>query len=90
MHVVGVQPQALGTPVPPQVLGGAQAPQSRVPPQPSAILSQSLPCAAQVVGVQLPPPHVVPHIVCASDTQVVSHDVVQQNESALHTVVAQL
>jgi hypothetical protein len=50
---------------------------------------QFLPCAAQVVGMQLPP-HVLPHRGCASDTQVESHNVVQQYESALHTVVAQL
>ena len=32
-----------------------QEPQVSVPPQPSAIVPQFFPCAAQVVGVQPPP-----------------------------------
>ncbi len=40
--------------------GAVQVPQSSVPPQPSGMLPQSVPCAAHVVGVQhtfgVPPP----------------------------------
>src|SRR2546425_12431207 len=36
----------------PQVCGAVQAPQVSVPPQPSGIVPQFVPCAAQVVGVQ--------------------------------------
>ena len=51
-----MQPHTLGVPPPPQVWGAVQAPQSRVPPQPSEGAPQSLPAAAQVVGVQTLPP----------------------------------
>jgi hypothetical protein len=51
-HVVGVQPQTLGVPAPPQVFVPVQEPQGRVPPQPLEIEPQFLPWAAQVVGVQ--------------------------------------
>jgi hypothetical protein len=51
-QVVGVQPQTLGVPPPPQVFVPVQAPQVRVPPQPLEIEPQFLPWAAQVVGVQ--------------------------------------
>src|SRR6059036_300740 len=50
--VVGALPQTFATPPPPQVCGAVQAPQVSVPPQPSAIVPQFFPCAAQVVGVQ--------------------------------------
>jgi hypothetical protein len=46
-------PQTLATPPPPQVWGAVHVPQVSVPPQPSAMLPQFFPCAAQVVGVQL-------------------------------------
>jgi hypothetical protein len=49
----GVQPQTFGVPPPPQVFGASQVPQARSLPQPSGIVSQSLPAAWQVVGVQL-------------------------------------
>ena len=52
-QVVGVQPHTFGVPLPPQLLGAMQLPQSRAPPQPSGMKPQSLPCAEQVVGVQL-------------------------------------
>src|SRR5437899_3968046 len=45
-------PQTFATPPPPQVCGAVQAPQVSVPPQPSEIVPQFFPCAAQVVGVQ--------------------------------------
>jgi hypothetical protein len=63
-HVSGVQPQTFGVPPPPQVSSPVQVPQSRVPPQPSEMVPQFLPCAAHVVGMQPhtfgvpPPPHV--------------------------------
>src|SRR5262249_20372900 len=43
-------------PPPPQVWGDAQLPHVSVPPQPSAMLPQFLPCAAHDVGVHVPPP----------------------------------
>ena len=43
----------LGTPLPPQISGLVQAPQTNVPPHPSGILPQFLPWAAHVVGTQL-------------------------------------
>jgi len=46
-------PQTLATPPPPQVCGTVQEPQVSVPPQPSAIVPQFVPCAAQVVGLQV-------------------------------------
>ena len=49
---VGLQPHRLGVPVPPHVAGGVQAPQSTLPPQPSAMLPQSFPCAPQLEGRQ--------------------------------------
>src|SRR5262249_35382375 len=63
--VVGAAtPQTLATP-PPHVCGAVQTPQVSVPPQPSGIVPQFFPWAAQVVGVQTPqtfatppPPHV--------------------------------
>src|SRR5262249_58718271 len=45
-------PERFGVPAPPQVGGAVQAPQVSVPPQPSEIVPQFFPCAAQVVGVQ--------------------------------------
>ena len=45
-------PQTFGVPPPPQVCGRVHAPQSRVPPQPSAIIPQFAPSAAHVVGEQ--------------------------------------
>lgn len=56
-QVVGVQPQTLGVPFPPHVLGLEQFPHWSVPPQPSGIEPQFLPAAWQVVGTQ----GVVPH-----------------------------
>ena len=53
--MVGVQPQTLGAPPPPQVWDPAQAPHSSVPPQPSGMAPQSFPWAAQVVGAQQAP-----------------------------------
>src|SRR5215510_9650338 len=50
--VAGATPQTLATPAPPQVWGAVQTPQVRVPPQPSGMVPQFLPWAAQVVGVQ--------------------------------------
>jgi hypothetical protein len=44
-------PQTLTTPPPPQVWGEVQVPQVSVPPQPSEIVPQFFPWAAQVVGV---------------------------------------
>src|SRR5262249_14940636 len=48
------------TPAPPQVCGAVQTPQVSVPPQPSEIVPQFFPCAAQVVGVQVPQTFVTP------------------------------
>ena len=45
-------PQTFGVPPPPQVCGAVQEPQLKVPPQPSGMLPQLSPWAAQVVGVQ--------------------------------------
>ena len=45
--------QTLGTPPPPHVWGAVQEPQVSVPPQPSEIVPQFVPCAAQVVGLQV-------------------------------------
>src|SRR5438093_3081233 len=56
---VGAVPQTFATPAP-QVCGAVQAPQVSVPPQPSAIVPQSFPCAAQVVGVHVPQTFVTP------------------------------
>jgi hypothetical protein len=39
----GVQPQTLGVPLPPQVCGAVQVPQSRVAPQPSETVPQFFP-----------------------------------------------
>src|SRR5207245_4868482 len=44
--------QTFATPAPPQVCGAVQTPQVSVPPQPSGIVPQFFPWAAQVVGVQ--------------------------------------
>src|SRR5439155_21165670 len=49
-------PQTLATPPPPQVCGPVQTPHVSVPPQPSGIVPQFFPCAAQVVGVQMTQP----------------------------------
>jgi hypothetical protein len=46
--VVGA-PQTFGVPLPPQVSGRVHVPQSRVPPQPSAIIPQFAPSAAHEV-----------------------------------------
>ena len=51
----GVSPQTLAIPPPPHVWGAVQDPQTSEPPQPSKIVPQVLPCAAQVVGVQQAP-----------------------------------
>jgi hypothetical protein len=40
---LGVQPQTLAVPPPPQVCGDVQVPQVSVPPQPSLIVPQFLP-----------------------------------------------
>ena len=48
-------PQTLATPPPLHVWGAVHDPQVSVPPQPSAIVPQFFPWAAQVVGVQPPP-----------------------------------
>src|SRR5262249_29061284 len=48
--VAGAVPQTFTTPAPPQVCGAVQTPQVSVPPQPSEIVPQFFPCAAQVVG----------------------------------------
>src|SRR5439155_5928180 len=45
-------PQTFATPPPPQVCGAVQTPHVSVPPQPSGIVPQFFPWAAQVVGVQ--------------------------------------
>src|SRR5437899_12062569 len=45
-------PQTFAAPPPPQVCGAVQTPQVSVPPQPSGIVPQFFPWAAQVVGVQ--------------------------------------
>src|SRR2546425_10049830 len=50
-----VGPQTLAIPPPPQICGAAQVPQVSVPPQPSRIVPQFFPWAAQVVGVQVQP-----------------------------------
>jgi hypothetical protein len=47
----------LATPLPPQVDGAVQVPQLSSPPHPSPAWPQSNPSAAQVVGVQVGPPH---------------------------------
>jgi hypothetical protein len=54
-QVVGVQPQTLSVPPPPQLWGAEHVPQFSVPPQPSEISPQFRPRAAQVVGVQQAP-----------------------------------
>ena len=59
-----------------QVCPAAQVPQERVPPQPSEIVPQDFPWAAQVVGVQVVLQS--PHIDFASPTQVESQAVLQQ------------
>jgi hypothetical protein len=46
-------PQTLATPPPPQVWGAVQEPQGSMLPQPSEIVPQFVPCAAQVVGLQV-------------------------------------
>src|SRR5438132_3700783 len=55
-----VGPQTLAIPPPPQICGAAQVPQVSVPPQPSRIVPQFFPWAAQVVGVQVQPGMGVP------------------------------
>src|SRR5207245_4863365 len=52
---VSVGPQTFATPPPPQICGAVQVPQVSVPPQPSRIVPQFFPWAAQVVGVQTQP-----------------------------------
>ena len=60
--VIGVQPQTLGVPPPPQLCGAVQAgPQVSVPPQPSERVPQLAPPGQAVRGVQpqtlgVPPP----------------------------------
>src|SRR5436305_6061332 len=53
-------PPPLAMPPPPQICGATQVPQVSVPPQPSRIVPQFLPWAAQVVGVQVQPAMGVP------------------------------
>jgi len=48
----GVRAQTFAIPPPPQTCGAVHVPQTSVPPQPSEIVPQFLPCAAHVVGVQ--------------------------------------
>jgi hypothetical protein len=50
-------PQTFMVPPPPQVSDPLQLPHWSVPPQPSLMLPQFLPWAAQVVGVHVLPPH---------------------------------
>src|SRR5256885_2263447 len=57
---VSFGPQTFAMPPPPQICGAAQVPQVSVPPQPSRIVPQFLPWAAQVVGVQVQPAMGVP------------------------------
>src|SRR5262245_19720149 len=47
----GVQPQTFAVPPPPHVCGAVQVPQLSVPPQPSEMVPQFLPCAVHVVGM---------------------------------------
>jgi hypothetical protein len=62
--VVGVHPHTFAVPAPSHEFGAVHEPQSSVPPQPSGMLPQFLPCATHVVGVHPhllavpPPPHV--------------------------------
>ncbi len=56
-QVVAVQPQACGTPPPPQVSGALQLPQSRMLLQPSEISPHSAASSAQVLGVHDEVPH---------------------------------
>src|SRR5262249_28411274 len=49
-----VMPQTFATPPPPQVCGAVQTPQVSVPPQPSGIVPQFVPCAAPASRVQVP------------------------------------
>ena len=51
--VVVPPPQTFAPPPPPHVCGAVHVPHVSVPPQPSEIVPQFFPCAAQVVGVQL-------------------------------------
>src|SRR5262245_59181670 len=48
-----VPPQTFATPPPPQVWGAVHVPQTSVPPHPSEMEPQFLPCALHVVGVQV-------------------------------------
>jgi hypothetical protein len=48
-------PHTFAVPPPPQVWGEVQVPQLSVPPHPSLMDPQFLLCAAQLVGVQVPP-----------------------------------
>src|SRR5207253_11364881 len=57
---VSVGPQTFAVPPPPQICGAVQVPQVSVPPQPSRIVPQFFPWAAQVVGVQVQPGMGVP------------------------------
>src|SRR5215831_15806790 len=50
------RPHTLATAPPPQVCGAVHTPQVSVPPQPFGIVPQFLPCATQVVGVQVVAP----------------------------------
>ncbi|HYV66797.1 MAG TPA: hypothetical protein VE964_11185, partial [Myxococcales bacterium] len=52
--VAGAVPQTFAIPAPPQVCGAVHTPHVSVPPQPSGIVPQFFPWAAQVVGVQTP------------------------------------
>src|SRR5689334_948500 len=56
-QVSGSQPQALATPLPPQVLGASHAPQSRTLLQPSEAWPHSAPSDVQERGMHAAVPH---------------------------------
>jgi hypothetical protein len=57
---VGVQPQTLAVPPPPQLCGAVQLPHERFPPQPSATEPQFFPWEAHVWGGHVTTAHAVP------------------------------
>lgn len=87
-HVsVGVQPQTFAVPPPPHVFGAVQLPQPRVKPvqSPFGMVPQSLPCAAQVVGVQQMPNSAAPCLLVGF-----MHDRLQQLTFVAHSLPAGL
>jgi hypothetical protein len=64
--VIGVA-HTFGVPPPPQVIGLAHVPHESMPPQPSEIVPQVAPCAAQGVGAQ-------PHVPAALQVCPVGHE----------------